>query len=282
MDSQFEAIKTELLQVDVALQNLTEDQIENAPHEVYGAHLYGLNRLAAAPVADEVVRRLIADVDLGPPIARISRVKRQNSLRLEIQFAESMMSVADPWACVEEFVYYPNYVTLARMEYGGAGLHGGDRVVFLGSGPLPLSLICFSRQYGIEGIGIEQDKRHATLSKAVIQKLGLERRIQIICGNHFALPLEVPCKLILVGADALPKAEIFDHLAGVLEPGQMVAYRIYEKGLRRLFDAASVFDLPSEFRECGRVRPEPPVNNTSVFAILYTPGRPILQRHEMT
>jgi len=267
MDSQFQAIKTELLQVDAALQNLTEDQIENAPNEVYGAHLNGLNRLAAAPVADEVVRRLIADVDLGPSIARISRVKRQNILRLEIQFAESMMPVSDPWACLDQFVYYPNYVTLARMEYKGAGLQSGDRVVFLGSGPLPLSLICLSRQYGIEGIGIEQDKRHATLSKAVIRKLGLERRIQIFCGNHFALPLKAPLRLIMVGADALPKAEIFNHLASILKPRQMIAYRIYEKGLRSLFDVGSAFDLPALFRECGRVRPEPPVNNTSVFAM---------------
>jgi hypothetical protein len=267
MGSEFQAIKTELLQVDAALKNLTEDQIENAPDEVHGAHLNRLNRLAAAPVADDVVRRLVADVDLGQAIARLSRLKRQNSLRLEIQFAESILSVADPWACLEQFVYYPNYLALARMEYEGAGLHVGDRVVFLGSGPLPLSLICLSRQYGIEGVGIEQDEGHAALSERAIRKLGLGHGIQIICGNHFALPLKAPCRLIMVGADAMPKAEIFDHLAGILEPGQMIAYRIYEKGLRRFFDVASVFDLPSEFRECGRVRPEPPVNNTTVFAM---------------
>jgi hypothetical protein len=78
--------------------------------------------------------------------------------------------------------------------------------------------------------------------------------------------MKVPSTLILIGADAMPKAEIFDHLAAILEPGQLISYRIYEKGLRRLFDGTSIFDLPSEFRECRRVRPEPPVNNTSVFA----------------
>jgi hypothetical protein len=263
----FQAIKTELLQLDAALQNLTEDQIQNAPDEVYGAHLNRLNRLAAAPVADDVVRRLIADVDLGPAIARISRLKRQNGLRLEVQIAESMMSVPNPWTCLQQFLFYPNYLTLARMEYGGAGLHAGDSVVFLGSGPLPLSLICLSRHYGITGMGIEQDEGHAALSERVIRKLELGHGIQIICGNHFALPLKAPCRLIMVGADAMPKVEIFSHLAGILEPGQMISYRIYEKGLRRLFDAASCFALPPEFVEIARIQPEPPVNNTSVFAI---------------
>lgn len=267
MDTGLQAIKAELLRLDAALQDLTEDHIQNAPVEVYEAHLNRLNRLATAPVGDDVVRRLMADADLGPAIARISRLKRQNSLRLEVQLAESMMSVADPWASLKPFVYYPNYLALARMEYEGAGLHAGDRVVFLGSGPLPLSLICLSRGYRIRGVGIEQDQGYAALSERVIRKLGLNHEIQIICGNHFVLPLKAPCRLITVGADAMPKAEIFDHLARVLAAGQMISYRIYEKALRRLFDVSSVFDLPSEFRECGRVRPEPPVNNTSVFAV---------------
>jgi hypothetical protein len=263
---EFQAIKTELLRLGAALQSLTEDQIQNAPDRVYGVYVNRLNRLAAVPVPDDLVRRLVADVDLGPAIARISRLKRQNGLRLEVQFAESMMSVPDPWACLEQFVYYPNYLALARMEHGGAGLHAGDRVVFLGSGPLPLSLICLSKQYDIDGVGIEQDGGRAALSEAVIRKLGLERRIRILCGNHFALPLETPCDLIVVGADAAPKAEIFAHLAAILEPGRTISYRIYEKGLRRLFDAASCMALPPEFVEIRRIQPEPPVNNTCIFA----------------
>jgi hypothetical protein len=266
MGPEFQAIKTELLQLDAALQDLMADEIENAPDQVYGAYLDRLNRLAAAPVEDEVVRRLIADAELRPAITRISRLKRQNGLRLEVQCAQSMMAGSDPWAHLQQFAYYPNYLALARMEYGGAGLHAGDRVVFLGSGPLPLSLICLSRQYGIKGVGIEQNEGYAALSESVIHELELGHDIQIICGNHFALPLGPPCDLIMVGADAMPKAEIFAHLAGILEPGRMISYRIYEKGLRRLFDAASRFALPLEFVELARIQPEPPVNNTCVFA----------------
>ena len=267
MDTALQAIKAELLRIDASLKGLTDDQIKNEPGQIYRSHLERLNRLAAAPVEDEIVRRLVADVALRPAIRRISRLKRLNGLRLEIHCAESVIVDPDPWARLEQFVYYPNYLALARMEYAGARLHPEDRVVFLGSGPLPLSLICLSKQYGIKGVGLERDEGHAALSEGVIRKLGLEHCIQVVCKDHFALPLEAACNLIMVGADALPKAEIFAHLAGILSPGGMISYRIYEKGLRRILDDQSTFDLPSEFREWGRARPEPPVNNTSVFAV---------------
>jgi len=263
----FQAIKTELLRIDASLTDLTKNQVEEAPDTIYRTHLDRLNQMAATPVADAVVRRLMTDIELRPAVARISRLKRENGLRLEIKRAGSIAAASDPWACLKRFVYYPNYLALARMEYGGARLQAGDRVVFLGSGPLPLSLICLWRQHHIKGVGIEQHAERAALSYRVIRRLGLERHIQIICGNHFTLTAKMPSRLIMVGADAAPKAGIFGHLATTLEPGQLVSYRIYEKGLRRLFDDSSDFDLPSEFRECGRVRPEPPVNNTCVFAL---------------
>jgi hypothetical protein len=263
----FQETKAALLEVDAKLRELTQDQIERAPDEVYKAHLNRLNRLAAASVPDDVVQRLLADPDLQPAILRISRLKRQNGLRLEIQLAHSLISAPDPWARLRQFVYYPNYLALARTETEGARLHTGDRVAFLGSGPLPLSLICLSKGYGIQGVGIEQDEGHAALSEAVIHKLGLKDGIRIICGNHFAFPLSSTCRLIMVGADAVPKAEIFAHLAQVLDPGRMISYRIYEKGLRRFFDPGTGITLPPQFREWARIHPEPPVNNTSVFAV---------------
>lgn len=263
----FQTIKAELLQLDAGLQDLTDDQMQNAPDRIHAAYLDRMDRMVSAPVADALVERLMADADLRPAIVRSARLRRQNMLRLEVQFAQSVMASPDPWAHLQGYVYYRNYQILARMECEGGGLHAGDRVVFLGSGPLPLTLICLSREHGIEGVGIEQDTGHAGLSERAVHKLGLDHAIQIVCGNHFKLPLGGPCRLVMIGADAMPKGEIFAHLARSLEPGQMISYRIYERGLRRLFDAPSCLALPPEFREIARIQPEPPVNNTCVFAV---------------
>ena len=153
-----DSIKTEFFRIHALLGDLTDDQINNDPDHIYRSHFERLNRLAAVHVEDEIAQRLLYDPELRAAIKRISRLKRINSLRLEIKCAESIVADPDPWARLEQFVYYPNYVELARMEYGGAKLNAQDRVVFLGSGPLPLSLICLYRQYGIESTGIEYSR----------------------------------------------------------------------------------------------------------------------------
>lgn len=79
--------------------------------------------------------------------------------------------------------------------------------------------------------------------------------------------LKEKCELVMVGSDAVPKEEIFSHLSHVLSPGTKLSYRIYEKGLRRLFDQNPVENLPGQWVEYDRIRPEPPVNNTCVFLI---------------
>ncbi len=267
MEVTYESIRCELIRIDGLLRTLTTDDIAQAPERVYRSHLAGLNRLAATPVPDEIVKKLASDENLIPMVGRIARVRRLIGLKLEMQLAESIILHRDPWSLIKKFTYYANYVSLARMEFEGAGLKPGARVVFLGSGPLPLSLICLSEAYGIKGVGIEQDQKIAGLSKKMIQTLDLDPFITILHGDHFSLPIEETCALVMVGADAVPKKSIFEHLASIFPPGQMISYRIYEKGLRRLLDDQSIFELPKEFKECARVHPEPPVNNTCVFAV---------------
>jgi hypothetical protein len=154
-------------------------------------------------------------------------------VRLEIEHAKAILESEDPWRTLKDFDYFPNYLQLARTEYEGSVLKGGDCVIFLGSGPLPLSLIVLCDQYGLRGIGIEEEPNRAELSRSVLEKLGLSDQIEIIDENHFRLPLGVSFELIIVAAQAEPKKEIFDHLV--------------------------------KFEAYKRSRPEPPVNNTVVF-----------------
>jgi len=75
-------------------------------------------------------------------------------------------------------------------------------VVIIGSGPLPISLIMMCHQYGVRGIGIEQETERAELSRKVLEKLGLSDQIRIITGNHSILPLKDAAELIMVAAQA--------------------------------------------------------------------------------
>ena len=269
-DSRLDSIKAEFLDIYNAIRDLSDDEILNGPDDISRPHFERLNRLAAMDVADDAAEKLLRDRELHSVIKHISHLKRINGLRMEIECARSIVADPEPWTLLKGFVYYPNYLKLAQMECKGANLKERDRVVFLGSGPLPMSLISLWKQYGIEGIGIEQIPEYAELSKSLVDTLGLTGYIRIIEGNHFSLPLHEECRLVMVGADALPKDEIFAYLARALPNGTRLSYRIYEKGLRRLLDVQSVFHIPPGFKEHLRIRPEPPVNNTSVFLIRNT------------
>lgn len=264
---EFESIKNEFLDIYSTIRDLTDDEILNGPEDMFRSHFEKLQRLIARDVDDRLAKELLCDREFRWITKHISHLKKLNGLRMEIRFAQSIIAAPDPWTVLRGFVYYPNYLRLADMEYRGAELKPGDRVVFLGSGPLPLSLICLCKQYGVEGMGIEQVPEYATLSQNLIQALDLTGHIQMIQGNHFSLPLDNECMLVMVAADAGPKDEIFTHLAKTLPNGARLSYRIYEKGLRRLVDNAAALNPPSVFKEYLRIRPEPPVNNTSVFLI---------------
>ena len=152
----------------------------------------------------------------------------------------------------EEFIYNPGFGSAFDAITSFRSLYSAK-----------IEVLC--RLYGLRGVGIEQEPDRAELSRMVLQKLGLSDRIKIIAGNHFSLPLEEKSELIMVAAQAEPKKAIFDHLANVLPAGTKVSYRIYEKGLRRLLDTFSRYELPEPFVEYLRIAPKPPVNNTVVF-----------------
>ena len=265
------SIKNEFLDIYAAIKNLSTDEILNNPEKIFQPYFKRLQRLIAMDINNLAADEMLCDQKFQLITKRIAHLKTINGLRMEISYAHAVITDPDPWSLLKRFQFYPNYLKLAQMEYKGGNLKIGDRVVFLGCGPLPLSLICLCTQNGIKGIGIEQVPKYARLSKKVIKALKLSARIQIIQGNHFSLPLEEECNLVMVGADAIPKNAIFDHLAKVFSKGTKFSYRIYEKGLRRLMDENPVINLPPVLREYTRIRPEPPVNNTCVFLARINP-----------
>ena len=224
-----------------------------------------LDQLIALDVDDVTTEEILSNSGLNSAFDVITRFRSRYTAELEIEQANAILDSSDPWRSLKGFDYFSNYIQLARTEFHGAGLKAGDTVLFLGSGPLPLSLIVLCREYGLKGIGIEQEKERVELSRRVIGRLGLSNEIKILDGNQFTLPLDEPVDLIMVAAQAEPKSAIFSYLAEVLPAGTMISYRIYEKGMRRLLDTFSRYELPENLEEYRRIRPTPPANNTSVF-----------------
>jgi len=253
------------MEIYSSLKGLKDDVIYQDPSNYLKTVFQRLDYLIARDIDDESAEVILSNSEFNSALDVITRFRSMYTAKMEIEHAKSILKSSDSWEVLKNFAYLPNYFQLAQTEYQGAGLRPGDCVLFLGSGPLPISLIVLCHQYGLRGIGIEQEPDRAELSRRVLAKLGLSDRIRIIEGNHSTLPLKERTDLIMVAAQAEPKKEIFDHLANVLPAETKISYRLYDKGLRRLLDTFYRYELPEPFEEYLRVRPKPPANNTVVF-----------------
>ncbi len=256
---------TELWQIHALVRDIKEEEILESSSVKLQAAFERLDELAALEVDEKSIETILKSPGFDYLLISISNFRFLYNLKLEVEKAKSLLASRNPWETLKNFTFYPNYLQLARTEYTGSGLKQKECVLFLGSGPLPLSLITLCHEHCVQGIGIEQDGKRASLSREVISKLGLSKSIRIIEGNHFCISLETSIKLYMVAAQAEPKKEIFEHLAKVLPKGSKVSYRLYEKGFRKILDGSILFELPAEFEEHLRIQPEPPVNNTVVF-----------------
>jgi len=265
-----EPLVDEIMGIYISVRDLDDNEVLQDSSNHLEAILQRLDYLIAVSINDTYVENILHELKFTCVFDSIARFRSLYTAKLEIEHAHLILNSNNPWEILTNFSYLQNYIRLASTEYKGAGLKPDDTVVIIGSGPLPISLIMMCHQYGVRGIGIEQETERAELSRKVLEKLGLSDQIRIITGNHSILPLKDTAELIMVAAQAEPKQEIFDYLAEALPTGTKLSYRIYEKGLRRLLDTFFHYDLPESFEEYLRIRPEPPVNNTVVFVIKKT------------
>ncbi|QHQ29187.1 putative nicotinamide synthase cyclopropane fatty acid synthase protein [Xanthomonas albilineans] len=87
-----------------------------------------------------------------------------------------------------------------------------ERILFIGSGPLPLSAIWFSRILDVHVDGIDISKSAVEESSTLIKVLGLDRSIRIIHRN--AVDYDVSnYDMIVIALLAKPKQLLLDNIA---------------------------------------------------------------------
>lgn len=266
-----EAILKEILDLYKDIRELSDEEIlfcsSDRPEKLF----MRLDTLITRDLGSNVVFILLNKQELEPIFAHLNRFRNLYTVRLETGYAKEILASQSPWDVLEEFPFYKNYLRLVQAEYEGFGLKAGDRVFFLGSGPLPLTLIVFFKYHAVKGTGIEQNPERARLSIETLDKLGLSKDITIINGSHFSMnPIDfldpgARVKAFIIAAQAEPKKEILDYLLEVTPAGCRISYRIYEKGLMKLLNRDFLLDLPDGYREYKRIRPEPPAYNTVII-----------------
>ncbi|MEL7668901.1 nicotianamine synthase family protein [Methanobacterium sp.] len=208
-------------------------------------------------------KHILSDKKMGPALDVIREFYIDIAERLEVEKAQEILQSHDPWKTLESFYFFDHYQKLIQNEHGLIPFVPGEKIVFIGGGPLPLTLIMLHKFYGIHGISIEIIPEIAALSKEIIKKLRLDQYIDVVVGDETYLS-HLEYDVVMVAALAEPKERVFKNIRKQIDQSIPVIYRTY-MGMRAILYAPVTEDVLKGFKRENMVLPTGKVNNTSVL-----------------
>lgn len=183
--------------------------------------------------------------------------------RLEMENALKILNSDNPREVLDSFHFYDRYIGLINNESKLAKFNEEKTFLFLGSGPLPLTLIMFNEVFGCKCIGIEQQEDVAQLSRKVLKKLNLDDDIKIVIGNENTIA-DLDYDILMVAAFAEPKERVFSNIWDVVSEKTPVLYRTYT-GMRAILYSPVTEKDTRGFHKEVMLLPTGNTNNTSVL-----------------
>ena len=208
-------------------------------------------------------KHILDDEKMNNALKLIRKFYLYIGARLETSNAMEIIKSDDPKATLDTFHFYERYQGLLTNESKLAHWHDDKTFVFVGSGPLPLTLILFREKFGCKCIGIEIQEEVAELSREVIRKLGLDDGIEIMVGDETLLK-DIDFDILMVAAFAEPKERVFANVWEIVDEKTPVLVRTYS-GMRAILYAPLTDTILRGFHKEIMLLPIGNSNNTSVL-----------------
>ncbi|MDZ7695842.1 MAG: nicotianamine synthase family protein [Deltaproteobacteria bacterium] len=265
-------IKPHILAFAERIQQYTREMLEKLPpDELY--RLYQLLDDLAHMDAGVHLAGLILEEDEIKSVLPLIRSYYAAFFAIhEAHLAKRLLASDDPWETLRKFPLYSRYEALIKSQAEALPELTQRRLIFIGCGPVPLSLILMNRLYQTRCVGLDTSPDSVDLARAVVETLGLEKDITIVHGDETAL-WDLDWNAVLVAALAEPKERIFQNLRRILPERDSdipVIYRTYT-GMRAVLYAPVNPDHLTDFRTIQEIFPTGRVNNTTVLAELADP-----------
>lgn len=135
--------------------------------------------------------------------------------RLETENALTILESDNPKETYDSFKFYERYMGLMENESKLVKFSADKTFVFIGSGPLPLTLIMFNEVFGCKCIGIEQLEEVAELSRKVLKMLDYDENIEVVVGDETAIA-DLDYDILMVACFAEPKARVFSNIREII------------------------------------------------------------------
>ncbi|WP_458404358.1 nicotianamine synthase family protein [Methanobrevibacter sp.] len=208
-------------------------------------------------------KHILDDEKMNRALKLIRKFYVYTGARLEMENALKILESENPTETLDSFHFYERYIGLIENESQLAKFNEDKTFVFLGSGPLPLTLIMFNKVFGCKCIGIEQLEDVAELSRKVLKRLGLDKDIEIVVGTEKTIA-ELDYDILMIAAFAEPKDRVFANVWEYVDEKTPVIYRTYT-GMRAILYSPVLDKDTRGFHKEVMMLPSGKTNNTSVL-----------------
>lgn len=155
---------------------------------------------------------------------------------LEVSFAREI--VRGKLSVYRPYLMYKRFMELIKNEIKLANIKGRENVLFIGSGPFPITAILLNKLAGCNVDCYEKNKKYVELSKKVISQLRLAGKIRIkaIKGEFFS---DNNYSTIIVALLAKPKDKILQILKERISTDTKIICRTSDKVRQVFYEATS-------------------------------------------
>ncbi len=239
-------------------------QLQGMPIDEIIPLLDSVEEIAHDRIIDfDSAKHILDDEKMNQALKIIRRFYVDMGARLETEKALEILQSKDPWNTLESFHFYPRYQRLIENENKLVKFSPEQKVVFIGGGPLPLTLILLNKLFGASCAGIEMKPEVVDLSRQVLEKLGMASQIQVVEGDETAVK-DLDYTVVMVAALAEPKERVFANLWETVDITTPVLYRTYT-GMRAILYSPVTEKATRGFHKEVMILPSGKVNNTSVL-----------------
>ncbi len=172
-------------------------------------------------------------------VARLNHAYAFWEHHLETQLANRMIQGA---ADISEFPLYERFAALVRSELALISNSRPRRILFVGSGPLPLSAVLIHRLTGSAMDCVGRDAHSAAVSRQVLEQCAIHGAVRVLCEMQAGYPVS-EYDLVFIDLHAKPRKAILRTLRKRGRPGCQVLCRTAH-GVRQLvYEPAADHDM---------------------------------------
>lgn len=230
-----------------------------------------LVQAARAPLPTHKVHTLLAEVDSRIELGNLHMLCAKGEFAMEEYWAKRIHAAANPKKELKAFTYWDNYKKLAAMEVKAIRslMPQAKKVLFVGSGPLPLSSYIMSAHYklDVENMDLDDDAVDCAV-KWMFPMMGEKaipcHHVDVMDFTDFGR-FDVVIMAALVGLTSEQKCRVTEHLNRHMHMDQLLMVRSV-RGLRSLLYPKVVAEDLVGFTTIKEVHPRGEVINSVLLA----------------